>query len=437
MASGTGGQSPSLYTADHLRLIREQPHIISWILGKMEHSEIHSEWIKYIWTSGKSVALNAHRGSFKSTAIVYIGAIWYMLFNPEVRICLVRKTYDDAAKGLEAIAQMMSSPEIQELFYFAHGEYPKFTKRREGQLDFSFRLSKTPEGSLTALGLKSPFTGKHFDFIICDDISTVRDKYSRAEREFTKTMWRELATNIIDPGKPCCYIGTPWHRDGVESIIPTPRKYSIHDVDILTPEQIEDKKASCTPAEWAANYLLTWMPDEGMLFRDPQTDAEWHDKGIESVRAHIDSAYGGKDSCAVTIAAKRTNGQIQVYGAIFPGNIKDWVDVICEKFRAYKVRKMYCEKQSDRGYTGMLFRAKGINVCEYDENLNKQHKIATHLYAIWPAVVFTENTDPAYLGQIVDWTHETKDLDDAPDSLASLARQCYSKSGSRAERWKL
>ena len=180
----------SLYTVEHLAAIKENPHIISWILGKDNHSQVHSEWIRFIWGTGKSVSLNAHRGSYKSTAIALIGSIWYMLFHPEVRICLVRKTYEDAAKGVNAIAQMMESPEIRELFRFAHGEYPDFRMRREGRIDFTFRKSKTPEGSVTGLGVNGNFTGKHFDFILVDDILTIKDKLSRAEREFTKVMWR-------------------------------------------------------------------------------------------------------------------------------------------------------------------------------------------------------------------------------------------------------
>lgn len=425
----------SLYTVEHLAAIKENPHIISWILGKDNHSQVHSEWIRFIWGTGKSVSLNAHRGSYKSTAIALIGSIWYMLFHPEVRICLVRKTYEDAAKGVNAIAQMMESPEIRELFRFAHGEYPEFRMRREGRIDFTFRKSKTPEGSVTGLGLNGNFVGKHFDFILADDISTIKDKLSRAEREFTKVMWRELITNIVDPGKPCCYIGTPWHPDGVESLI-TPRKYSINDVSILTPEQIAEKKANCTPSEWAANYLLEFAPAENAPFREPLW-GDWLTRDIESPVAHLDAAYGGADACALTIMARRASQEIQAVGFLFPGSIKDWAPTVWEKMKLYRAKKLYCEKQSDRGYTAMLMKAQGASVHEYDENMNKQHKIQTYGSEIWDRLIWSKDTDDRYMTQITDWTYDSKDHDDAPDSMSCLSKLRYSKLGAKSERWKI
>jgi hypothetical protein len=378
----------------------------------------------------------AHRGSYKSSAVVLVGALWYLLLNPDNRIAIVRKTYADAADAVAAIGKMFQIPEIRELFKFAHGQYPEFTKNKEGVVSMNFKETITPEGSLNAFGIASPFTGRHFDFILCDDISTLKDRLSKAEREFTKNIWMELSTNIIDRGKSCCYVGTPWHRDGVESIIPEPRKYSIHDCNLITPEQLDQIRSTTTPSLFAANYELLFVADDDALFKDPVM-GEWQTKDIESVRGQIDAAYGGSDACALTFGARRKDGVIQMIGFTFRGAIAEWIDRIAELCRLYKVKKLYVEKQSDRGWTASMLRNKHIVVNEYDENMQKQHKIATFLYEVWPRVVWANETEDDYLEQIVDWTGESKDNDDCPDSAASLVRACFSLKGSRMGRWSL
>jgi hypothetical protein len=426
----------SPYNLEYLNIIRDHPHVIGWIVGKERLKEIHSDWIKYIWITKKSRALWAHRGSYKSTAIVIIGTVWYLLFNPEARICIVRKTYADAADAINTIIKIMETPLIRELFLFAHGEYPEFTKKKEGAISFSFKKRATPEGSVTGFGLASPFTGRHFDIIICDDISTVKDRLSKAEREFTKTIWRELVTNVIDRGKPCCYVGTPWAKEGVESIIPEPKKFSIKECDVMTDEEVEVARASTTPSLFAANYMLEFTNDDDALFKDPVFDS-WQSKEIGMVVAHVDAAYGGDDYIAVTIGAERKNkdNRVQMVGFTYHGAISEWVDQIADVFRTYKVRKIFVEKQSDRGWTADMFRKRGFTVSEYDENMKKEHKIATFLYEVWPRIVWSPESDDTYMSQIADWTALTRGHDDAPDSASCLCRSRFSVKGYRYGRW--
>lgn len=425
----------SLYTESNIEQIRQYPHILGHIAGRDKLTELHSEWIKYVWTSGKSVSLNAHRGSFKSTALIHIGVPWYLLFNPDARICIVRKTYADAADAVATIAKVMEQPEIRELFYFCHGEYPNFRVKREGKIDFTFKRTKTPEGSVTGFGLNSPLVGRHFDFILCDDISTLKDRLSKAEREYTKQIWRELVTNIIDRGKPCCYSGTPWHKDGVESIIPTPKQYTISDCNLISSQELETIRANTTPALFAANYELKFAADDDALFKDPVWD-KWQGGDIGTVYAQLDSAYGGEDFCALTIGARRKTGELQLIGFSYHGNIKDWLPHVDKYLRAYRVRKTAVEQNADKGWTSSMLKQLGHSVLEYSESTKKQHKIGTYLYEVWPTARWDKNTDDDYMSQIVDWTAETKEHDDAPDSASSLVRAFFSKKAANSERWK-
>jgi len=430
------GVASGFWTEEHLQMLRENPHILGWMLGYDKLTALHGDWIKYVWTSGKGVSLNAHRGSFKSTAIVIVGAVWYLLFNPEARIFIVQKTFSDAAEAVATIAKNMDQSDIRELFFFAHGEFPEFKTRKEGAVEFSFKKMRTKDPSLKAFGLTSQFTGHHADFILCDDISTIKDRLSKAEREFTKNMWREISGNVIDRGKPCCYVGTPWHRDGVESIIPKPLKFSINDCSLMTEEQIAKARNDMTPALFAANYLLEFAADDDALFKNP-IYGPWPAGNIDTVYAHIDAAYGGEDYCSFTIAGRhKATRKIHVMGWTYKGTIVDFIPFILDKMKEYRCRKIAVEQNPDKGYTASMLKAGGMSVHEYPENVNKQHKIATYLYEVWSDIVFSPDCDDIYMEQIVDWTAMTKEHDDAPDNLASLIRYKYSSKSAGNERWK-
>jgi hypothetical protein len=142
-----------------------------------------------------------------------------MLFHPNDRIAIIRKTFRAAADVVRAIASAMDREEVKAIFKLAHSAYPRPEISREGSLEYNFKGTDTPEGNLTALGLDSGITGLHFDKIICDDIITLKDRISRAERERTKEMVREIQANIIEPGKGSAWIGTPWHREDAWSVI--------------------------------------------------------------------------------------------------------------------------------------------------------------------------------------------------------------------------
>lgn len=422
---------------EKLLLIRQYPHLLGHIAGKTKLRPIHSAFIKYIWESTSPVAMMCHRGSFKSSSVSEIGTVWYLLFHPDARIFIVRKTYTDAAQTLETIAKIFDLPEIREIFYFAHGEYPEFTTRKEGALSFSFKKTITVQPSITGYGIKSQIIGQHADRILCDDISTRKDRLFRAEREETKSVWRELSTNVVDRDGNIMYIGTPWAPDGVESILPQPvLKFTIEDVGLIDPVTLEKIRGSTIPSEFAANYLLEFISSEDAPYSDLQDKhSNWQYTEIETVRAILDAAYGGEDTCALTIMAKRFNGEIQVVGFCYQGSIADWIDTVASLCKKYKVRKIAVEHQGDKGWTASMLSARGLCVEEFQETMQKDNKIATYISEVWKQLTFDNDSDLEYLAQIQDWMPGVRGKDDAPDSLACCIRKWFSHTNQHSGRW--
>lgn len=428
--------SRSMYTPEQVLDLVDQPHKIGWLCGKDLLQPIHSDWIKYIWDDPEIYhedrALQAHRGSYKSTSVLVIGAVRWMLGHPNDRIAIVRKTFSDAAEVVDTIARVMKRPEIQALWTSLGYPPPKAVVERHGLLTYSFKTSDTPEGSITAHGLDGSLTGKHYDKILCDDIITLKDRISRAERERTKEMIRELCTNIIDPGHYVGWIGTPWHRNDGWTVIPArPLRFPISACNILTPEQIEEKRRHTTPFLFAANYELNLQTEEGTLFKNPLF-GHWDNR--YPAYGHIDAAFDGDHTCGLTIMGEKNDGVIQAKGWVYPGNVKDWLGKIVSIYKEYKLKELFIETNPDKGYTADALASRGINVSTYPETQNKHVKIATHLYEAWERIFWDEGTEPEYMEQVLDY-REGSEPDDAPDSAASLIRQRFSVKSNKEALW--
>ena len=415
-----------ILTKQHLIAIAKKPHLIGKIAGKDKLTDQHSDWIKYIWNTTTSKALQAHRGSYKTTAIATIGTIVWLLFHPNDRICIIRKTFTDASEIVRSISLIMQMAPIMELFRLAHGFYPIATMNREGKLLFNFKASVTPESSVEAHGLDYGMTGSHYDRIIMDDFVTLRDRVSKAEREKSKEVLREVMANIIDPGQPVSYIGTPWHKSDAWTLCPDPIKFDVYKAGILSPREIEEKKLVTTPVLFAANYLLEHQSDDMALFRDPVMKP-W-DYGFKKAIAQLDAAFDGDHYCALTIIARTTDGKKQAVGFTSPGNVKDWAGFIAAKCKKYFVDYIYNETNPDKGFTADLLKQHGLKVREYMEKTNKHHKISTHLYQHWNTLEWSPDTDDEYLEQVLDY-REGQEPDDAPDSAASLLREAFNEQG--------
>jgi len=420
------------FTNDHLIKIREYPHLLGNLIGKDKLKEIHSEWITYAWDDVKHKSLQAHRGSYKTTAITIVGAIWWLLFNPNDRIAIVRKGFTDASDCVKSIRSAFQLPILCGLFEYAHGLSPKLFVKRDARLTFNFKRKSTPEGSIDAYGLETNLTGKHYDKIITDDIITLKDRISSTEREKTKEFVREMRTNIIDPGKSFVGVGTPWHKldawgevkDSIE-VMPRPiKKYSIMDCDILNEEEIQQKKSVTTPSLFAANYLLQHMSSEESIFKEPFFK-EWN-YSYEG-RAHLDAKYWGTDTNALTIMAKKPDGRIQAVGFTFNENVKEKYGFIYHKWLNYRTGTMYNESNADKAFLADELSKMGIPVQSYHESMNKHVKITSWLLKYWNLIDWDYRTDDEYLCQIVEYI-EGASVDDAPDSAASLLREMFNKS---------
>lgn len=404
------------------RKIRKAPEKLAWLLGFDKLRAIHGEWIKMCYTSKADISLRAHRNSYKTTALSIVGPIWYLLFNPDARIMILRDTHTAACATVDAIRQNYEKAEMVELYRTLYGVDNLKTKNwSQNGLTLSLKTSATPEGNLTAMGLDTSKTGYHFDIIQADDVVTKEDRYSKKKRENTKAELQELKNIKIKPSGITIFSGTPWHKDDAHSVMPKPHDYPFGTVD-LSPEELAAIKAemdTMPESLKAANYYLKHIADENRIFPDP-TYAPWPDFPTIAV---LDPAYDGDCNTALAIGGiNRDTGRFFIRGYTWRKAVDAMYSTILDALKMHNVGTLYVEKNADKGLSARdLHNLRGGNVQAYPESMNKHNKIIGYLRKNWPKIDFAEDVNMDFMSEILEYD-ELSGYNDAPDAAAGLMR---------------
>lgn len=411
-----------------LNIYVKNPHIFGHLLGYKDLIDLHSKWIVDAWLSKDCKALQAHRNSFKTTSILIVGTIWYLLFyNPNATVLIVRKAETDARKIVLTIRNHFESDLILTFVKCIYGVTELSTSNwSSASLTLSIKASKTPEGNVEAKGTTSAITGSHYDFIMPDDIITLRDRVSKAERDWIKLFVRELA-NIKKEDKNCkiFYSGTPWHKEDAWAILPKPVKYPIGSVSIpgYYKKDLKEKKKELlritTKSLYDANYELKHTVSEDLDFSDPLY-ASWPEK-VKKITAYLDPSYTGKNTTALAMYATFQNKHF-VRGWVWPNDITELYTKIVNILNMWNCGTLYVESNADKGYSARDIRLKYPAVIERHESMNKHVKIISFLKKNWSNIFFADDCQLTFLNQILDY-QEGEEPDDAPDALSALLRE--------------
>ena len=400
-------------------LIRNEPYKVGHFLGFKDLTELHNEWL-LDWLYGtEDDTTQAHRGSYKTTDLALFIAL-NMLIHRSENIIFLRKTDVDVTEVIRLVARIIRSGAYINLCQIIWGFAPVVLRETASELHTNLYKGKGGASQLVGMGVNGSLTGKHADVVITDDIVNIKDRISRAERDHTKLIYQELQ-NVKNRGGRIINTGTPWHKDDAFSLMPNIKKYDCYTTGLMTEEQIMHLRNSMSPSLFSANYELKHIADEDALFTNAQFTKELPMDGI----AHIDAGYGGEDSTALTILCIK-DGNFIVYGKKYQKHVDDCLSDILRLKAKYRAGTTWCEKNADKGYLAKELKNHGDLAQTYHEKMNKHIKISTYLKESWGRVYFTEDTDPEYIAEILDY-NEHAPHDDCPDSLASAIRQIGKK----------
>jgi hypothetical protein len=407
---------------DLLKSIIENPIPYANALGLTKLNEdLHGGWIKEMFHLRKHDTIQGHRGSYKSTCLrVAIGL--RMIAKPEENLILQRKSDGDVKDLINAVSKDLKSDICMSLIKGIYGVYPRFIADNNSEIELS-TYKGVMGRQLLGLGIGSSITGKH-GHVITDDIITLKDRLSSAERERTKAQYMELVNIASEEGQNIFNTGTPWHKDDAFSIMPQARTWTVYETGIIKPEEIQIRKDMMSSSLFAANYELKHISDGDLLFPEPK-----YGKFPIGAKAYaqIDAAYGGEDATALTIMAE-VDKNLHTVGWRMEGHIEKHYQEIVSRLERFQVLECDLENNADKGFLKKeLEKRCHIKFNGYHEKMNKYYKISTFGKSAWNRVIMDlDESDHKYICEIIDFNENAKH-DDSPDSFASLVRKRFSK----------
>ena len=405
-----------------LRWMREHPAQIGrWCGFDRLRNDLHDGWMRDMIDGKEDMTLLAHRGSYKTTCLSVSLAI-KLATDPMRNYIFMRKSEDDVKEIIGQVRKIILSEPFRYLTAKAYGEEygpVKLVQASSTAITTDVYAAAKGAAQLLGIGTSGSITGKHSDEVITDDIVNTTDRTSKAERDRIIRVYDELQ-NIKNPGGRIINTGTPWHpEDAIAKRMPNVQKYDCYTTGLLSKEKIEQLRQSMDPSLFAANYELQHIASGNALFsvNPPRTADE---SVLYDGIAHIDAAYGGEDYTAFT-CARREGDTIYLYGRLWQKHVDTVLDAILMDCDRLRCQPIHVENNADKGYLFRELRGRGYTANAYHEKMNKHYTISTFLRKGWGNVVVLEGTDPAYIGQILDYTEEASH-DDAPDSAACVVR---------------
>lgn len=397
-----------------LELLRTRPIEVGHWVGFSDLMDLHNSWLlEWLYGSG-DITIQAHRGSYKTSSLSLFLAL-NCIIHPRETMLFIRKTDSDVEEVITQVGRILRTGAVIELTRALYGTPIQVTRDTLSEIETSYHRGVTGASHVRGYGIGASLTGKHADIVVTDDIVNARDRVSRAERERTKLAYQELQ-NVKNRTGRILNTGTPWHEADAFELMPNIHRYDCYSTGLMTDDEIQTLRRRMTPSLFAANYLLKHIAESDRLFTDASLTADVPIGGI----AHIDAAYGGGDSTALTVLQRREDALL-VYGKLYSGHVNAHMDEIVQLMTLLQVRSLYLETNGDKGYLQRDFTARGISTIGYHETMNKFLKISTHLKGCWDEIQFSEQTDGDYIDQILEYSMLAKH-DDAPDSLASAIR---------------
>lgn len=404
------------------KIWRYRPAAIGRMIGfKDLTDELHGKWMQNIIYGDTDYTLQAHRLSYKSSCLSVALAMWCVL-NHGKNALFMRKTDTDVIESISQAQKVMENEAFRHMAEILMDSPVYLTTGNASNMTVSTYDSPRGAEQLVGCGCGGSLTGKHANLIVCDDVVNLQDRISKAEREKTKAIVRELR-NIVTRDGRIVFIGTPWHKEDAFSLVAAPERYDCYSTGLISEEKLKNLREAMTASLFAANYELRHIASDDVIFTSPQTGADpaLAEQGI----CHIDASYGGEDGTAFTIC-KKSGGKYYIYGRLWQKHVDDCLPEIIRLRKAFNAGIIYCERNADKGYLAKALRDKGERADTYHEKTNKFVKITSYLKSEWKNVVFVAGTDAEYINQICDYT-ENAEHDDAPDSAASIVRKLWNK----------
>ena len=185
-----------------IQVIKKKPYKIGHLLGFKDLNEINNKWIVEMVTEEADKTLQAHRGSYKTTCLSIAIPI-LMVIKPNKRILFMRKNDNAVKEVVEQVKKILKSDVFDYIVKCLYGPNAYIRLEKDSATEVTTNLTTDIKGTsqLVGIGTGSSITGKHYDIIFTDDIVTLEDRMSKAERDRTCTVYDELQNIKTEAGE--------------------------------------------------------------------------------------------------------------------------------------------------------------------------------------------------------------------------------------------
>ena len=194
-----------------------------------------------------------------------------MILRTDLTILLLRKESGSTVEFVRAVKKNLQS-DIAQSFSMAVNKKPiQLLKDTQTEIHTNlFTDQGSKESQLVADGVRSfAITGKHFKRIYTDDINSLKDRISNAERIQTDNIYQELTEHSYQ-GRGDTQHRYTWHKQDTFRLMPLPELFTIYDTGLFDEEGILKKKQSMTASLFSANYEVETCWPTRLLFPNPK-----------------------------------------------------------------------------------------------------------------------------------------------------------------------
>lgn len=250
----------------------------------------------------KKLLILLPRGSFKSSVVTVGYSLYRIINNPNDRILIANATYPMATQFLGQIKNFLQRNErLKDIF----GDFSESADQwREDRIFIGGEQAyTTKEPTVWAQGVAANVVGSHFNIAILDDLVSDVNVGTKEQIEKVKQYYRGVL-DLVDPTnghQQVIIIGTTWHWDDLYAwIMETPEMRANFEVlrlpayegefkkgELLFPKRLswdilEKKRSEQGSYHFAAQYMLSPIPEENQTFRPPFKRYEESDiRGLE------------------------------------------------------------------------------------------------------------------------------------------------------------
>lgn len=169
---------------------------------------LHRVYVENAVYNKRSLTLGP-RGSAKSTVVVTLLAVWALINDRNITMCVISQSGDASVEFLEEVKDILEDEVIVLLF----GEF-KSQVWTQKKIKVAGRTKKGKMASLAAYGWGSKtFTGKHFDIVFGDDmVTTEHHDSAHLRKKFSRWMGMVLG-GVAESESVEIFAGTRYHPD--------------------------------------------------------------------------------------------------------------------------------------------------------------------------------------------------------------------------------